>query len=561
MARLRRARRELVGAAPLILLLLVVFGAPALRAAEIASDELWQGEVLVEETTEVLAGATLTIAPGTTVRFEDGVRLVVRGRLVAEGEEADQIRFTRARSGAEWGGIRLIRAEKSRIRHAIVEYVDSEGDHKDYYDDFDESCQPILSPRPPRDYHEAVVAIACELEIDSSIFRNLPDPGGQGDAIAVISDDPVDPGTASAVITNSEFIAIGQGIHTRYSHVLVEGCYFTGHRGDNDDIDLFGESDPPPLIRGNIFEDPENDDAINPTRSSAIIVGNIITGSNDHGIVLRDRCAPVVMNNVIVDCDSAAISVQNTCDALIVNNTIYDCGRGVRFFDHTGRWGLPYCLTPGNGRATVVNTVIANCRTSFDLEDSTYEPLRGAHVLVLYSSVEGGEETVDIDGSESTVTWGEGNMDVDPMFVDPENGDFRLAEGSLLIDSGTEESAPLEDLAGHARPCGLGVDVGAYEAGDCATGELRFRRGDVNGRGGEDISDPIALLLHLFAGREAPPCEKAADVDDSGSLELTDSVYLLSYLFQSGSPPSAPYPECGVDPTADELACVEAECE
>src|SRR5690606_5180924 len=38
MARLRRARRELVGAAPLILLLLVVFGAPALRAAEIASD-------------------------------------------------------------------------------------------------------------------------------------------------------------------------------------------------------------------------------------------------------------------------------------------------------------------------------------------------------------------------------------------------------------------------------------------------------------------------------------------------------------------------------------------
>ena len=45
------------------------------------------------------------------------------------------------------------------------------------------------------------------------------------------------------------------------------------------------------------------------------------------------------------------------------------------------------------------------------------------------------------------------------------------------------------------------------------------------------------------------------DVDDDGDILLTDAIFLLSYLFISGSPPPAPFPAAGIDPTEDQLWC------
>ena len=81
----------------------------------------------------------------------------------------------------------------------------------------------------------------------SCSFTNLPDASAsaEGDAMAIISDDADHPGPASANVRNCHFIHIGQGVHTRYAYVLVEGCDFKDKHGDNDDVDLYGESTPP----------------------------------------------------------------------------------------------------------------------------------------------------------------------------------------------------------------------------------------------------------------------------------------------------------------------------
>ena len=89
----------------------------------------------------------------------------------------------------------------------------------------------------------------------------------------------------------------------------------------------------------------------------------------------------------------------------------------------------------------------------------------------------------------------------------------------------------------------------------------RFIRGDVNGDGWINISDPIWLLNYLFRGGGEPPCFDAADTNDDGRVGLTDAIFLGVYLWPNLSVdvpfdsmrPLAPFPACGEDPSDLEI--------
>lgn len=455
----------------------------------IAEDVFWTtnaGPYRVVGSLTVAPGATLFVEPGVEVQFDPGQGMTVLGRLLADGTEEEPIRFTRSTPGTTWERLLFVEAEDSLLRHCVIEFSDCEGDHKDYYDD---DCDPATPP-PSRTYFQAVVALACHLDIEYCTFQNLPDESGspEGDAIAIISDDPDVPGHASAAIRHSEFLSIGQGVHTRFAYVLVEHCYFTDHHGDNDDIDLYGESIPPSLIRYNQLVNPSHDDMINPTRCSAILIGNEVGNCDDHGIVLRDYGRPVLINNRIYNCSSAGIAVQNQCDAFLFNNLIVNCSRGVRFFDHTGRWDPPYCLTPGSGRATLLNNIIWNCPTPLLLTDSPAAGDGHSQATAAYNIVEGGLAAASVSAN-ATLTWGDGNQTGDPLFTDAGSGNFMPLPGSPAIDAGAAAAASFSitnhlgetatititvtnDTTGLGRPLdgdGDGVaipDIGPYEVLD-----------------------------------------------------------------------------------------------
>jgi hypothetical protein len=82
-----------------------------------------------------------------------------------------------------------------------------------------------------------------------------------------------------------------------------------------------------------------------------------------------------------------------------------------------------------------------------------------------------------------------------------------------------------------------------------------FIRGDTDASGSLEITDAIRVLNFLFLGSETILCEDAADADDDGALTLGDAVYSIRFQFLGGTPPPAPYPESGTDPTADSLRC------
>ncbi len=86
--------------------------------------------------------------------------------------------------------------------------------------------------------------------------------------------------------------------------------------------------------------------------------------------------------------------------------------------------------------------------------------------------------------------------------------------------------------------------------------ERSFLRGDANVDGDLNLTDAVFTLGSLFLGEAAPTCADAADADDNGDIQITDAVYTLNFLFLGGTAiPEPAGPECGVDPTDDELGC------
>ena len=125
----------------------------------------------------------------------------------------------------------------------------------------------------------------------------------------------------------------------------------------------------------------------------------------------------------------------------------------------------------------------------------------------------------------------------------------------LMDDIGVWDEALTDDEIQEIMEDGLGVEA--------PTGPL-FRRGDANGDGQINLSDPVSALSHLFAGGGGAPltCIKSADTNDDGQVNLTDPVFHLNHLFASGPAPSPPGETCGSDPTPDDLTCsVDAGCQ
>jgi hypothetical protein len=151
---------------------------------------------------------------------------------------------------------------------------------------------------------------------------------------------------------------------------------------------------------------------------------------------------------------------------------------------------------------------VTNCILWGDMPDEigNFDP-DFDHPTVSFSDVQGGLPAGTIDGG--------GNFDADPLFVDPDNGDFRLASGSPCIDAGHNWAVPQDtldldddgktnelipyDLDGNPRfnadeldfdpGCGIPVvvDMGAYEYQFDPVDEVIFA--DLNADGMVDGAD------------------------------------------------------------------------
>ena len=177
-----------------------------------------------------------------------------------------------------------------------------------------------------------------------------------------------------------------------------------------------------------------------------IIAGNLITGNSASmggGIQIVPGSSAMVVNNTVA-LNKAQQGSQMQLDGIagqvnLFNNIFYDLtGNGAIFCSMTGFTGFPVALN---------NDAIS------------------------FAGDPAGNPAASYAGSCSDQTGSNGNVQVDPQFIDPAIGDFHLSPASPLVDTGDNFALdlPAQDRDGNPRiaagssACVPSIDIGAYE--------------------------------------------------------------------------------------------------
>jgi len=186
------------------------------------------------------------------------------------------------------------------------------------------------------------------------------------------------------------------------------------------------------------------------TLTNCLIAGNAATGTGQWGFGGGLGCAGSGVTSVLKNCT-------------IVGNSGTSYGGGISCF--------------GGGSTTLDNCLLWNNTAPNGAQIAIGHRGGAATVSMTYSDSQGGAAAV-YQGGGSTLTWGAGNIDGDPKFVNSSEGNYQLSSSSPCIDAGNNAVVPAgvtTDLDGKPRfvddpgipDTGSGtppiVDMGAYE--------------------------------------------------------------------------------------------------
>ena len=283
---------------------------------------------------------------------------------------------------------------------------------------------------------------------------------------------------------------------------------------------------------------------MNNFQSNPLIIGCLFlenisdTGTHGHGGGLRNQSStPIVINCVFKNnstdgCGGGMSSVGNDTDPVIINCLFVgneaDLDGGAMCSNHTSEPQVINCTVTANisggdggglrtsGTASVSNSIFWN---NFPNQLSGGETLS-----VKYSTVQGG-------------WFGIGNIDTDPMFVDPDSDDYHLLPGSPSIDAADNTAVPKgidTDLDGDPRfvddpdtkDTGNGdppiVDMGAYEF------QVMNCPWDVNGDGVVDRHDLVEVVHNLGVCDDPDNCPW--DVNGDGVVNGRDVAAVATHF-------------------------------
>ena len=232
--------------------------------------------------------------------------------------------------------------------------------------------------------------------------------------------------------------------------------------------------------------------------------GAVRLGQSPH-LQLADL-TPIIVENCIFNGNSAATGGAIYSMASVVE--VKSCA----FYGNQSQRGSAVLSVRAHlerpGRTEVSNCIL------WDEGDSEIASLDDSPISVDYSNVYGGRDNVyDPCG---VVVWGMGNLNSDPLFADPNNGDFHLRSRTgrwypnsqiWVTDSVTspciDAGDPMSPIGFEPFPNGGRINIGAY-GGTAEASKSWFGgpvceaivAGDINGDCKVDFKDFAILALH-----------------------------------------------------------------
>ncbi|MBW2149900.1 MAG: right-handed parallel beta-helix repeat-containing protein, partial [Deltaproteobacteria bacterium] len=231
------------------------------------------------------------------------------------------------------------------------------------------------------------------------------------------------------------------------SNATISNCTIVGNYGDRTGgVMFFGSS---------------------PTMNNCYLIGN---SSYDYaGGISCVSGANATINNCVIKGNSSTYSYAgggifcNNSNPIINNCTITK---------NSGyRGGGLYCFrntAPIMLRNSIVWDNTANIGPQIALTSGSYP----SAITVMYCDVDGGSAGVSV-ATSCTLNWGEGNINANPLFIDPTNDDYHLLPSSPCIDSGD----PSSDWNNEPMPNGARINMGAYgntSEATCSRAGLQF---------------------------------------------------------------------------------------
>ncbi|SVA89937.1 uncharacterized protein METZ01_LOCUS142791, partial [marine metagenome] len=141
-----------------------------------------------------------------------------------------------------------------------------------------------------------------------------------------------------------------------------------------------------------------------------------------------------VYDNHATDIGGGFGGVMTVSNSFIYNNSAVDGAAAMSadasMFNCTvaGNVGPNYCIEIGGGNTEISNTLIwGNSSPGIQCWSA---------ISITYSDIEGGQEAFLGGGTDPS--WGEGNMNEDPLFCDPEGGDYSVSAFSPLIGAASD---------------------------------------------------------------------------------------------------------------------------
>jgi len=151
--------------------------------------------------------------------------------------------------------------------------------------------------------------------------------------------------------------------------------------------------------------------------SDAILIGNIIH-DNDHGVAVGGKSNVTLKNNVITRSLFEAVVVTDTSQASLIQNTLVNNGGGVKFQDESS----------GEIRGNIITN--SKVGVAYSSKNKVTRSYNAFHNNKIHDQING--MTVELASTNNVTT----ALYVQPHFVSPERGDFRLKTDSPLLGVG-----------------------------------------------------------------------------------------------------------------------------